>query len=258
MKYLLVLLLIFTFSQSLLANPKPLLFGLVDIYPLVNFKDGELDQSKPGIIIELLGLLAKRLPIDVSYEACPVKRCLVMLAKGYIDAMPALSYSLQRAEKFAVYPMINGQPNIQRKIVDGTYSLYTLKNSSMKWDGVNMTGQDKPIGVNLGFSGAAYLKSKGISVLENNSTKANMDMLVAKRLSAVATFQFVGDALIDKNSKYINVVKMKIPLKSKPYFTIFSRQFVRDQPELTELIWLTISELGASKEFNGIVKRYID
>ena len=258
MKYLLVLLLVFTFSQSLLANPKPVLFGLVDVYPLVNFKDGELDQLKPGIIIELLGLLAKRLPIEVSFESCPVKRCFVMLGKGYVDAMPMISYSPQRAERFAVYPMKNGQPNVQRKIVDGTYSLYTLKKSKLKWDGVNITGQGKPIGVNLGFSGAAYLKNKGITVLENNSTQANMDMLVAKRLSAVATFQFLADVLIQKNMKYTNVVKMKIPLKSKPYFTVFSRQFVRDNAELVEQVWLTIAELGASKEFSEIVSRYID
>ena len=258
MKYLLVLLLVFSFSQPLFAGPRQLQFGLVDIYPLANIKDGVLDQTKPGIIIELLGLLAKRLPIEVSYKPCPVKRCFVMLAQGQIDAMPAVSYSLERAEKYAVYPLKDGQADIQLKIFDGAYSLYVLKGSSLKWDGENMMGQDNPVGVNLGFSAATFLKEKGITILENNSTQANMNMLVAKRLSAVATVQFLADVLIQKNNQYRNIIKMAVPLKSKPYFTVFSRQFFAEHPQLAQQYWIMIAQLRDSKEFSEIVSRYID
>ena len=131
-----------------------------------------------------------------------------------------------------------------------------IKNSTVNWDGERIHNAPLPIGTNLGFSISTFLEQQNIKVLENSSVEANLDMLLAKRLSGVAAFQMAADNLLIEHKRYKSIIKVPIPLKYKPYFTILSHKFVKDHPELAEKIWNIASEIGRSKKYQSIIERY--
>lgn len=248
---------LFIFSSLTYAQNQSLVFGVLDIRPMVNIHKNKIETQKPGFIIELLLLLEKHLNIKIEFKICPAKRCFVMLAKGEIDGIPMASFSPDRAKHFGAYPMLNGQVDSARKVFDGSYALYTLKNSTLNWDGEKFSAVDLPIGVNLGFSVAGFLKEHGLSILENNSAQANMEMLLAKRVAGVAVFKSLGNAILKRDPRYKAIVMQPIPLTSKPYYMVLSHQLVKNKPQLAEDIWNGAAKIGPSLEYQKIIIEYL-
>ena len=263
-QYLALGIMFFAFSQLSLSQSKPhqLLFGVLDILPMVNITKNKVDEDKPGLIIELLWLLEKQINIKLEFQTCPTKRCFVMLGQGKIDGMPIASYSPDRAKHFGAYPMLNGKVDTRRKIFDSSYVLYKLNSSSLNWNGDEFIGIDLStdfrIGVNLGFSVAKFLEGRGIAVLENNSTLANMDMLLAGRVAGVAVFKSLGHAILKRDKKYNSIVMLPKPLISKPYYIILSHQFVKNNPKLANSIWSTSAIIGSSDEYKNLMGKYLN
>lgn len=250
-------LMIFFLSNVSFSQTRPLIFGVLDIRPMMNIQSDQLEPHNPGLIIELLWLLEKHLDIKIEFRTCPAKRCFVMLGEGKIDGMPMASYSPERAKQFAAYPMKNGSIDRDRKIFDASYGLYKLKSSPLKWDGENLSQVNMPIGVNLGFSVAKFLKKQGVEVVENNSTVANMEMLLAERVSGVAVFKSLGDAILKRDARYNPIVMLPKPLTSKPYYMVLSHQFQKQFPDLAEDIWATAAKIGPSDEYRKIIDKYL-
>ncbi len=258
MKSLSVLGLVFFMSSSLThGQGQSLVFGVLDIRPMVNVSQNKIELQKPGLIIELLQLLEKHLNINIEFKTCPAKRCFVMLGGGKIDGMPMASYSPERARNFGAYPMLNGRVDSSRKVFDASYALYKLKSSKLTWDGEKISQATLPIGVNLGFSIAKFLKGQGIDIVENNNTVANMEMLLAERVSGVAVFKSLGSAILKRDPRYRAIVMLPKLLTTKPYYMILSHQLVQSQPQLAEDIWNGAAKIGSSIEYQKMVDKYV-
>ncbi len=238
------------------APPKQLMFGVTNIYPYANIINGNISAERPGSSVEFVKLVQARLGLQIKIRSCPAKRCFILLQDGQLDGMPMASFSEKRFKKYAAYPMKNGQLDTQRKNSDGSYYLYILKNSTVTWNGKHIKNALLPIGFNLGFSISTLLEKQNIKVLGNSSVSANMDMLLAKRLSGVASFKMAAETVLRKSKRYQSIIKIPTPLKYKPYFTILSHQFVKKNPKLSEKIWDTASEVARSKDYQNIIKKY--
>lgn len=180
-----------------------------------------------------------------------------MLAKGEIDGIPMASFSPDRATHFGAYPMKNGQVDSTRKVFDGSYALYKLKHSPLSWDGKNSSEVNLPIAVNLGFSVAGFLKKHGLSILENSSAQANMEMLLAERVAGVAVFKSLGNDILKRDPRYKAIIMLNQPLTTKPYYMMLSHQLVQSQPKLAEDIWSGAAKIGPSKEYQKVVVKYL-
>ncbi len=242
--------------MPILAAPDQITFGAIDIYPYVNIVDGNISPEKSGSSVDFVKLIQDRLGIHIKIKTCPTKRCFLMLGDGQIDGLPMASFSEKRLKNYGAYPMKNGKLDTLRKNSDGSYYLYTLKNSSVTWDGEKIHNAHLPIGVNLGFSISKFIKKQNIKALGNSSVAANLNMLLKKRLSGVASFQMAADTLIRENNRYKPIIKMPIALRYKPYFTMLSHQFVKENPEFAERIWDIASEIGRSGQYQNLLKKY--
>jgi len=245
------------FAAHVFAAPQHLTFGVRNAHPFVMLKDGQIDSPDPGIFIEYLEMVAKRTGISIQYRMCPPKRCFILLGEGHLDGVPIGSYNVERQNKYAAYPMKNGQVDESRKTIEGQYSLYKLRGTAVNWNGKDLQNVDKPIGVNLGYSITHFFKMRNIPMIENGSTRANMEMLALGRVAGVAIFPVVGDRVIASHEKFSSIVKIPEPLISKAYYLLLSHQFVQAHPGLANNIWQAAANIGKEGLYRGLLKKYM-
>lgn len=210
--------------------------------------------DKPGATVELIKLLESKIPdLKVVFQRCPVKRCLNDLETGAIDALFNLSFKESRL-KIGAYPWKNGSVDTDRKLTTISYSFYKKKGTDFDWDGKNVSGNVKTIGAPTGYSIVGDLQKIGLRVSEATSTERNMKKLAAGRISAVATQDVKGDAVL-KDPKFSNIEKVSTPIKVKPYYLVLSNQFKNKDAAMADKIWTALAELKA-KEFDKIAAKY--
>ncbi|MBF0228050.1 MAG: transporter substrate-binding domain-containing protein [Desulfamplus sp.] len=206
------------------------------------------DANPPGIAMEIINQVAKDIGIEIIYLQLPNKRVLRSLLKGdVIDGAFMYSFKTER-ETNGKYPMKDGKLDEEKRLTTLTYYIYKLKKSLLKWDGNKFSGvefndMNMRIGANMGYSIVGDLQKMGIEVDEGaKKTDQNFKKLLNGRIVGYAHQDLVADNYLKTNR--INVVeKISIPLSTKPYFLMFSHQFIKQNPQMAEKIWTRIAEI---------------
>jgi len=204
--------------------------------------------ERPGAAVELVKLLEERVPgLRIKFSRYPWKRCLAVLETGQVDGIFNASYNDART-RIGEYPRVNGQVDPSRRLTTISYHLYALPNAELGWNGELFADPDLEIGAPLGYSIVNDLENLGVSVLKVRSSRQSLQLLVAKRVDAVALQSVTADFLLSKNpGPLADIVRIDPPLKTKPYYLMLSRQFKAANPELAEQIWNAIGELREEK-----------
>jgi polar amino acid transport system substrate-binding protein len=233
--------------------------------PRVALAGTEIDWSKPGLSLELLKRVSKRLGIDFVYQRTPWKRSLLALENGDADGVFHASFVPERLETL-VYPMNDGKPDVARSMFTQSYALYVTRQSAVRWDGKSLQGVDGPVGVSIGYSIGGELQKRGVTVTEVRSVDAGLGMVAADRLAAYAGLEAMTDAALSAhsaakstnstNSTNSTIIKISPPLQTKPYYLVFSKSFYARQPQLAERIWTTLREVRDSAEFQSLQAQY--
>ncbi|WP_243544683.1 substrate-binding periplasmic protein [Pseudodesulfovibrio tunisiensis] len=210
----------------------------------------------PGMTLELINLAAERLGLEIHYRRMPWKRCLMLADSGEVDGIFHASYKESRSI-WGAYPMKNDRPDPSRSLFEQVYALYVRKDSHVQWNGVTLSGLDGPVGITLGYSIQSDLEKLGVHTAPLTSQMKNLQRLAQGRIGAYADLETMTDPLIRANpEEFGNIVKLPIPLETKPYYLLFSRRFTERHPGLAERIWDTCTALMHSEEFRGICLRY--
>lgn len=143
------------------------------------------------------------------------------------------------------YPMKDGQPDSNRRIITISYYVYKMKDSLLDWDGTQFLNLNGAIGANTGYSIVGDLRNKGIEVEEAKETEQNFEKLQLGRIAGYATQDITADRLI-ASGQYGEVVKVPTPLATKDYFLMFSNQFMEEHADIAEQLWTKIGELRDS------------
>jgi len=83
-------------------------------------------------------------------------------------------------------------------------------------------------------------------VFEVNNIFKSFELLLTKRISAVAHQEIDADPFIKKQG-YTDIEKLQPAIKSKPYFLMLSHQFVDKHPQLAQQLWDRIGEIRDNK-----------
>ncbi|WP_240339408.1 transporter substrate-binding domain-containing protein [Marinobacter sp. BW6] len=204
--------------------------------------------DRPGAAVELVKLLEERIPdLKIKFSRYPWKRCLAMLNTGQVDGIFNASYNDART-RIGEYPRKNGQVDPSRRLTTISYHLYALPNAELAWNGAAFEDPDLEIGAPLGYSIVNDLEKLGVSVMKVRSSAQSLQLLVAKRVDAVALQSVTADFLLSNNpGPLADIVRIDPPLKTKPYYLMLSRQFKEANPELAEQIWNALGELRKEK-----------
>ncbi len=222
--------------------------------PIVYGTGTAIDPDKPSLIVELLRMVSQRTGIPMDFQRFPWQRGLYMLEYGQADAIFASSFTSERL-RFGVYPMKDGQPDSRRAIYHMAYHLFVLRGSNVRWNGQTMTGLHAPVGATPAFAVVPELRAMGVPLDLEASPESNLRKLVSGRIDAYAEIEGLAGAAIKANpTEFRQVVKLLPPLRTQPYYLMFSKSFYEAHPDVAEKIWDSIAEVTATTEYQSLVK----
>lgn len=217
-----------------------------------------IDWSRPGITLELLKMVEKKVGVQFQFNRMPWKRCLYMVENGLADGTFHASYSPERAE-YGVYPMRDGKLDSTKAIYISTYSVFVKKGSAVTWNGKTLGNVSRPIGTQLSYAIAEDLRKMGYDVEEESSVINNLEKLVAGRISVYADIEtMVENTLRKYEPKYAAIEKLSPPLSEKVYYLLISKKFAAGHPEVTERIWEAIRDVQKTDAYQEMLRKYED
>ncbi len=245
--------------QPVIAQPTEITLGFEDkeAFPYYMGSARTPVQVNPGASVEIVRLAANRLGLKVKWKRLPWKRCLYSLKQNKIDGTFNASYKPER-EKLGVYPVTeDGKIDDSRRLVTVHYAFYKMKHSPIDWDGRNLTGLNRKIGVVLGYSVEKDLKKRGLPVDTAPNTLANIKKLLLGRVNLIAGSRSQIESFLNEDpDRFRNIVEIKTPLKVKSSYLILSHDFVKNNRELSARLWDTIRELRESEIYERIFNKY--
>ena len=233
-----------------------IVYNITENPPRIMGDGSFIDWSKPGVTIELLKMIERKVGVQFQFKRMPWKRCLYMVEHGAADAAFHASYKTARA-KYGVYPSQDGKLDPSRSIFKLTYRLYVKKGSGVKWNGNTISNVSRPIGTQLSFAIADDLRRMGYEVVEEASVDTNLNKLAAGRISAYADMEKMVDNTLRKNNpRYQAIEKLDPPLSEKVYYLLVSKTFADRHPQLTERIWDALRDAKQTDAYRKMLKKY--
>ena len=219
-------------------------------FPYLLSKGNEVDERKPGLVIDALRLLENRLNLKIRFKRQPVKRCFVSLKNSSdIDGLICTGFTPE-SEKYGVFPMRMGKLDEDRRFLNIFWYFYIHKDTPLSWDGKNISNFDWTIGAINGTSIIGYLESMGLTVQPKNSYLSLFKMLGRKRLDAIVAVDLNGDFILKNNPDFkTDIIKLEPEVTKEYYYLMFSHQFYKEHLVLAETIWNTLSEIRESIEY---------
>lgn len=216
----------------------------------------EVPQVDPGVTVELLQKVEKSIPeVTFRFRRMPWARCLRALELGMIDGLFEASYKPSR-EKIGQYPKVNGEIDDSKSILVGRYSLYKKAYTPISWDGAAFHDFSGKVGAVREYSIISMLTDHELSVEQVNSDKQLLEILDKDRVIAAATMENAADFIINNMEDASMIEKLSTPLEEKPYYLIFSHQFYKKNPKISEKIWEQLKEMRDSVEYEALLAHY--
>ena len=234
-------------------SAQTIVFSCEDIqaFPDLMGTGSKVLPSNPGMAIEAIRLLEKKLNIKIVIKRKPWKRVLSDLKADKAQGAFLASYKDKRKE-FGKYPEKNGKVDPSRRFTASSYALYRLKGSSVDFDGTNFKGITGKVGAPIGYSIVDDLRKKGLKVDEGKNSLLDLKKLSLGRLSAVAGLEADADFFLSENSDLSSKIeKVKTLITTKPYYFMLSHQFVKKNPALAEKIFDTLASIREDAAFKS-------
>ncbi|MCK5882042.1 MAG: hypothetical protein KAG61_00015 [Bacteriovoracaceae bacterium] len=226
------------------------------LFPAIMGNTTKVSDSYPGMAIEALRILEKKLDLKIIIKRKPWKRVLADLETDKTQGVFLSSYKETR-KRFGQYPEKNGKLDPSRRFTTFSYALYKLKDSSVNFDGKKFTGIIGKVGAPLGFSIIDVLLKYGLKVDEGKSSFFDLKKLALGKLSAVAAKYNDGEYYLSQNSDLRDKIeRVKTLIVTKPYYFMLSHQFIERNPVLAEKIFDTIAAIREDPAFKNRRKAY--
>ncbi|NVJ92171.1 MAG: transporter substrate-binding domain-containing protein [Methylocystaceae bacterium] len=219
--------------------------------------DGQSIPSKnPGLVIELINLIGEKLDLDVRYVRKPWADVLTALQKNEVDAIFDASFVPAR-QIIGRYPMEQGQPVYDKALYKRNYSLFVMKDSTLKWNGIHISALERPIAAKKDFSILRDLEIRRIKTVSVETRLEGYAKLKAGEISAFADLEIEGDAFIANYwNGFQDIRKIRRPLKSKYYYLMLSHGFYDKNRDLAEAIWNEIPNMLNNRAMHEIRRDY--
>jgi polar amino acid transport system substrate-binding protein len=210
-------------------------------------------ETGGGVNTTLLEMVAANLGHTIKIKRVPWKRCLRPMERNEVDGCYAASFKKVRMAS-GIFPRIGDKINPSKRLHDNSYTLYTLKDAPLGWDGNNFVNLTGKIGGPAGFSIIAKLKEKGVGVFETDSAEKVLKMLAKGRFKGAAALTPQAARILRANPKLAaQIQKVKIPPVEKPYYLMFSHLRAKTTPGLVDDFYKEIERVRNSQVYKDAV-----
>ena len=213
------------------------------------------DPNNEPTIFALLNRVSARLAVNFDIARVPWARCLVDVQNGDRDGAIGASY-LPVRDAIGVFPLDpQGKPDPTKRISVEGYYLYTRKDSTLDWDGNQLTHLTGSVAVKINAAIVTKLKSLGAPLLEVNSDwESLMEMVVENHAQAATMLADRGDRILLQNKELAaNMRKIPIALQEKPYYLMLSHQLREVAPHFADDLWDAIRTVRDSAEYQQAI-----
>ncbi|POZ61729.1 substrate-binding periplasmic protein [Chromobacterium alticapitis] len=196
-----------------------------------------------GRAIELAQAALQRCDLQGRFLRQPGERIVQNLALNRLDGALLLSYRDDRSRKM-VFPLQDGLPDPAQRMTQLNYAFYVRNDSHLRWNGRWLGGMAGTVGVNQGWSIGRELMARGMEVEESVGIADNFAKLQAGRTDAYVLHQIAGDLYLSHHPE-LQIHRMSPPLRSKPYYWVFSRGYALQHPRQVACLWRQMPRLRA-------------
>ncbi len=204
-----------------------------------------------GLNTIMLRMVEQRLKQNFQIESLAWKRCLSLVQLGEFDGAIAASFRNERL-LIGVYPAtLQGQvPDRSRRMSGEVYYFYTPMDKPIEWDGNILTPPVLPIAAQMGYSAIERLKDAGARVDDREHLPAHLLRKVVLGIDSAAVLsQGEGKYLLADSRFAGKVVRHPIPFYQTDGYLLFSHEFVKREPLLSEQIWDSIAKVRHSATY---------
>jgi polar amino acid transport system substrate-binding protein len=240
-------------ARAAAVAPVRIVFDVFANAPLICGDGTRIDPAKPGLTIELLHMASDRAIVPITLTRTPWQRGLYLIQSGQADAIFASSY-VQARTQYGAYPMKDGNPDPSRRLFNQSYRLYVRAGSNIGWDGKMLTNLHGPVGATPGYAVVPVLRAMGVSVDEEPNHIDNLHKLLAGHLAAYAELEnHIRPILAANPAEFGGIVELSPPLRTVPYYLMFSKMFHTRTPEVAERFWDAIGAARVSPAYQDLL-----
>lgn len=215
--------------------------------------------DRPGLNQLLIERAAARAGIPVEFHFMRWGHCLLRLSDGRMDGGFNSSFIAER-QAFARFPMRDGKPDGERRLMRSGYHLFQRKSGGVQWDGVTLKAPG-PIGVPSGsFAITRRLRDIGVTQVDQRRYRPS-DVLAAVRdreLEAAVLKSEEGVRLLQEDASLRAGIEMvPLPIAQKDFFLIFSLPFMAIRAADAERLWAAIAQERESDEWQRVQQDFL-
>lgn len=223
-------------------------------YPQLVGTGSTIRQDNPGLLVDALQMLERRMGVGIHYVRQPRRRGLVSLQKGLVDALVSVT-DPQLPDAVGRLPGEPGPLDSNRALLMWNWALYRLMPEPASASG----GESRMlVAAPTSSSVVSRLRALGFDVFENPRLESRFEMLLRGRVSAVADYDVIADYLLASDERFRGRIdRMPANLGQGISYLVFSNQFYARYPEFCELMWNQLSEIRESAELWDKVSLYL-
>ena len=227
--------------------------------PYYNGNGKRVPMEKPGIVIELLNLIAKDLNLDLRYVRMPWKDVLSSLKENKVDAIFDASFNEKRLE-IGNYPFdVAGNLDGSKSLYSRNYVLFVNDREAVSWDGNQIISDERGIAAKEGFSILIDLEKQQVNTVPVLSRRIGFGLLKEGKIAGFADLEIEGVHFLEiHKERFRKITKLRRPLKTKDYFLMISHRFYGKNRILAEKIWQKIPEKMKSTRMREIQRIYLE
>jgi polar amino acid transport system substrate-binding protein len=192
--------------------------------------------------------------LQVEITLLPWTRCLHEAGQGQFDGVLAASWTAERADTLA-YPLgSDGKPDARKRMFRIGYALMRLKSSTVRWDGVRVTGtRDKPgeaLAAERGYSIVAFARAHGAVVEDRfpNSGSVLESLRLGRTAGALLNQEHAASLL--REQEWAAIAELSGPaLDTKHYFLPVNKALAEREPERVRLLWSVLAQARQAPSF---------
>ncbi|WP_028300604.1 substrate-binding periplasmic protein [Oceanospirillum beijerinckii] len=209
---------------------------------LIKAEDNSIEQGQAGMLTDLVIEASRSIGITPVFVHYPWKRCIALLEAGQVDGIYAAIW-LKKRERWGAFPMLDGKPDSRYLLWQVKYNIYSLKNSSLSWDGEQFTGLKTGIAAPLGYVAEEKLEALNVKVAHSYMPSEGMRLVALGRLDGYVVESAIGDHLVLSTQEAQYVRSLDKPFMLADWYLPLSHQWVARNPELSQRFWQALAKV---------------
>ncbi len=208
---------------------------------LIKSEDNSIEKGQAGMLTDLVIEASHSVGVTPKFFHYPWKRCIALLEAGQVDGIYAAIW-LKKRDKWGAFPKLNGKPDNRYLLWQVKYNIYSLKGSSLSWDGEYFSGLKTGVAAPLGYVAEEKLEALKVKAAHSYLPSEGIRLVGMGRLDGYVVESAIGDHLVLSTPEAQQVRSLDKPFMLADWYLPLSHQWVAKHPDLSQRFWQALAK----------------